>query len=418
MNTRQRNSGARWIGRSALVGGLVALGCTGAAEDPAPNNSGSGGTGATGGTVTAGVGGGAGTAAGAGGGAGTGGARAAGAATGGAGTSGIAGAGAGGAAGDSAGASGSGGVSGSAGSAGASGAAGAAGAGAGAAGTAGSAGASAGAAGSAGAGGAAGAAGSSGASGSAGSGGGGGAMNCKGNALSLSSNVAGGSDPAKSRVMVDFMQSTDLPLGNSNRTVEFWAYVLSSSWAGENNTIFEYGDQSTANAGYGLDFGGQNATMDPYTNGSCDNDNQASGLMESPDQWVHYAMTYDGTNVRLYVNGVAHSTKACTMLATARTQLSIGGNPRGSYFNGTLDEFRVWSVARTAQEITATMNVTLSGNETGLTAYYKFNDADGSTTAVDSVTTGGHTAHDGVLMATMTTQRPTFIPSDAPVNCP
>jgi len=413
MTTKRRFSAARWIGRSALLGGLVALGCS-SNEDPAQNNGGSGGTGATGGSA-AGTGGASGASAGAGGTGGSAGTGTAGTLTGGAGSS--AGAGAGGAAGSS----GATGLSGAAGSAGAGGNAGdtSAGAGgiAGTAGAAGMAGAS-GAAGTAGAGGTAGAAGATGTSGSAGSGGSSGAMNCKGNALSLSSNIDGGSDPAKSRVMVDFMQSTDLPLGNSNRTIEFWAYVLTSSWAGENNTIFEYGDQSTANAGYGLDFGGQNATMDPYTNGSCDNDNQASGLTEAMDQWVHYAMTYDGTNVRLYVNGVAHSTKACTTLATARTQLSIGGNPRGSYFNGTIDEFRVWNVARTAQEITATMNVTLAGNETGLTAYYQFNDAAGSTTTVDSVTTGGHMAHDGVLMATMNSQRPTFIPSDAPIDCP
>lgn len=241
-------------------------------------------------------------------------------------------------------------------------------------------------------------------------------MDCKGNALDLSSNVAGGADPAKSRVMVDFMQSTDLPLGNANRTIEFWAYTLTSSWVGENNTIFEYGDQSTQNAGFGLDFGGNNATMDPYTNGSCDNDNQASGVMED-DQWVHFAMTYDGSAVHLYVNGTDHSNKSCAMLATARTQLSIGGNPRGSYFNGKLDEFRVWNVARSAGDIMATMNVTLAGDEAGLVAYYNFNETSG-TTAADSVTSAGHTAHDGTLMATMQNQVPTFVPSDAPIDCP
>jgi hypothetical protein len=184
--------------------------------------------------------------------------------------------------------------------------------------------------------------------------------------------------------------------------------------------MFEYGDQSTQNAGFGLDFGGQNATMDPYTNGSFDNDNQASGLMESPDQWVHFAMTYDGSAVRLYVNGTVRSTRMSggNMLQTARTQLSIGGNPRGSYFNGTIDEFRVWNVARSGAEITAAMGVTLAGNETGLTAYYKFNEASGATTAADSVSTGGHTGHPGTLMATMANQRPTFIPSTAPVACP
>jgi len=109
---------------------------------------------------------------------------------------------------------------------------------------------------------------------------------------------------------------------------------------------------------------------------------------------------------------------AGNMLQTARTELTIGGNPRGSYFNGTIDEFRVWNVARSGAEITAAMGKTLAGNEAGLTAYYKFNEAPGATTAADSVSSGGHMAHDGTLMATMTNQRPTFIASTAPVDCP
>ncbi len=82
---------------------------------------------------------------------------------------------------------------------------------------------------------------------------------CAGMAISFNSNVATPADPAKSRVMVDFGAAgvdTDLPLGNSPRTVEFWAFVLGSSWAGDANTMFEYGNQSIGNAGFGLDFGG------------------------------------------------------------------------------------------------------------------------------------------------------------------
>jgi hypothetical protein len=120
------------------------------------------------------------------------------------------------------------------------------------------------------------------------------------------------------------------------------------------------------------------------------------------------------------VNGTVRSTKMSSgnRLQTARTELTIGGNPRGSYFNGTIDKFRVWNVARSAAEIMTTMGKTLAGNETGLTAYYKFNEAAGATTAADSVTSNGHMAHDGTLMATMTNQRPTFIPSTAPITCP
>ena len=86
------------------------------------------------------------------------------------------------------------------------------------------------------------------------------------------------------------------------------------------------------------------------------------------------------------------------MLATVRTMLTIGGNPRGAYFNGAIDEFRMWNVARSQADIMATMGTKLVGNEAGLVGYWKFDDGTG-TTAKDSVTTAGHTAHDGTLMA-------------------
>src|SRR4051812_42319470 len=47
---------------------------------------------------------------------------------------------------------------------------------------------------------------------------------CAGMAISFTSNVPANLDPAKSRVMVDFTSdTTDLPIGNSPRTIELWA---------------------------------------------------------------------------------------------------------------------------------------------------------------------------------------------------
>jgi hypothetical protein len=251
---------------------------------------------------------------------------------------------------------------------------------------------------------------------------------CAGMAISFTSNVPTNSDPAKSRVMVDFTtDTTDLPIGNSPRTIEFWAFVLTTSWRGDANTMFEYGQTSPSNGGYGLDFGGVAGTIDPYTNGSFDNDNQPTGITDfaTNDQWIHFAMVYDQTAVTLYVNGNFMAGMVGSqrmppgggMLATVRTMLTIGGNPRGAYFNGAIDEFRMWNVARSQADIMATMGTKLVGNEDGLVGYWKFDDGTG-TTAKDSVTTAGHTAHDGTLMAMDPSMVPTWIDSTAPILCP
>lgn len=283
--------------------------------------------------------------------------------------------------------------------------------------------------------------------GAAGSGGGGGdgadgstmdgggdavASNCGGNAISFEANgTARDSDAARSRIMVDLM--SDLPINNANRTIEFWAYVRSTDWVGETNTMFEYGNQSRAAAGFGLDFGtfavsgmaDNHATLDPYTNGGFDGDSMSYlGITSADDQWVHFAMTWDGTAVRTYVNGVLGITvnaTSTTMLATAQTQLTIGcNNPRFSCFGGLIDEFRVWNVARSDAEIMDSYNKALTGAEAGLVGYWKFDEAPGATMAADSVTTDGHTAHPGLPMATAAAMNPSWVtpPTPAPVLCP
>ncbi len=218
----------------------------------------------------------------------------------------------------------------------------------------------------------------------------------------------------------------DLPTGTKPRTIEYWAWVPSTSWVGNANTMFFYGSTARPAHGFGLDFGtaavsGNHATLDPYTNGGFDDDNQPSGLMTTPDQWVHFAMTWDGSAVRTFVNGVEKITAmgdgSTKQLNTDASPICIGGYKQDSnYFNGYFDEFRVWNVAHTAAEITATMHKALSGNEPGLVLYLKFDETSG-TTARDSVTTAGHTPHNGVLMSA-NGMLPTFIPSTAPITCP
>ncbi len=51
-----------------------------------------------------------------------------------------------------------------------------------------------------------------------------------------------------------------------------------------------------------------------------------------------------------------------------------------TFFPGQIDEVRVWSVARTAEQIREDMCKTLTGNEAGLSAYYRLDQIDGLTT--------------------------------------
>jgi concanavalin A-like lectin/glucanase superfamily protein/Big-like domain-containing protein len=75
------------------------------------------------------------------------------------------------------------------------------------------------------------------------------------------------------------------------------------------------------------------------------------------NQWTHLATTYDGANLRLYVNGLLVRTTAATgSITTSTGALRIGGNTIFSeWFAGKLDEVRVYNRALTQTELQTDM---------------------------------------------------------------
>lgn len=93
-------------------------------------------------------------------------------------------------------------------------------------------------------------------------------------------------------------------------------------------------------------------------------DHQAGGYVyasappPAAKTWVHYAGTYDGQTVRIYLNGEEQDAKeAPGGLATLPTQLVIGGlNPTERILRGRLAGLRVWRRALTADEVMAVVS--------------------------------------------------------------
>jgi len=80
--------------------------------------------------------------------------------------------------------------------------------------------------------------------------------------------------------------------------------------------------------------------------------------------WAHLAGTYDGATERLYVNGVQVASKAQTgSIISSANPLQIGGDKiYGQFFQGLIDEVRVYNRALTANEIQNDMNRPLAGS--------------------------------------------------------
>jgi hypothetical protein len=74
--------------------------------------------------------------------------------------------------------------------------------------------------------------------------------------------------------------------------------------------------------------------------------------------WTHLAATYDGVNVRIFVNGVeAGVTPVTGSMLTSNLPLRIGGNAVwGEYFQGVIDEVRIYNRALSTDEISTDIN--------------------------------------------------------------
>jgi Concanavalin A-like lectin/glucanases superfamily len=78
--------------------------------------------------------------------------------------------------------------------------------------------------------------------------------------------------------------------------------------------------------------------------------------------WSHLAVTYDGAELRLYINGaLVASTPETGDISQTTEPLSIGGNgPYGEYFEGLIDEVRIYNRALGPSEIQADMATPVS----------------------------------------------------------
>jgi hypothetical protein len=109
--------------------------------------------------------------------------------------------------------------------------------------------------------------------------------------------------------------------------------------------------------------------------------NRSIGIGQSAD----VAVTFDGTTIRLYIDGVLDSsvaTSSSTVYYGANEPVLIGaGNYCCGYlrrFQGLIDDVRIWDRARTASEISSNDSCLLGGAQAGLLANWVF---DGSSTA-------------------------------------
>jgi len=86
-------------------------------------------------------------------------------------------------------------------------------------------------------------------------------------------------------------------------------------------------------------------------------DRYSPGSSIAANTWTHLATTYDGSALRVYVNGTLSTTLAVSgAVGSSSNPLRIGGNSVwGEWFGGLIDEVRVYNRALSAAEIQSDM---------------------------------------------------------------
>ncbi len=123
--------------------------------------------------------------------------------------------------------------------------------------------------------------------------------------------------------------------------------------------IVKKATQNTTN-GYEL---GLSSTGTPFlrlnqaTSGDTYRVNATSPIPTNGTTWTHLAATYDGTTLRLYVNGTLQSSLTkTTTIATNTLPLTLGAEPGGYRpYTGTLDDIHLYDHALTPTQITTLM---------------------------------------------------------------
>ncbi|MGJ8594232.1 MAG: PKD-like domain-containing protein, partial [Aquaticitalea sp.] len=141
---------------------------------------------------------------------------------------------------------------------------------------------------------------------------------------------------------------------SSNFSVELW--LKRDANTNSTQTLLSKRDANTLSTGYDLSL----------VNGQVSFRYNSSGVIQSPQnldnsRWYHVAVTYNSGTYRLYIDGVEVISNSGPAPTSNTFNYLIGANGRlnaspQDYFDGSLDEIKIWNTALTESQIRETMN--------------------------------------------------------------
>ncbi len=192
--------------------------------------------------------------------------------------------------------------------------------------------------------------------------------------------------------------SNDINTGSNNhsqKTIEAWFSVNDKSVTSRKQTIYEQGGTvrglNIYVYGGSLYVGGWN---EPNSESNWNPGTFLSTNAIENNSWYHVALTLDGgssvTNnaFKGYLNGVQFGSGEgsklwnhggdVTIARNKDTKFHDGDYNSAKYFDGKIDEVRLWNTTRTEAQIASKKDTVLNGDENGLTSYYNFQEGSGT----------------------------------------
>lgn len=196
------------------------------------------------------------------------------------------------------------------------------------------------------------------------------------------SNLSLNFDGVNDEVLINNSASLN-PTGNA-LTVEAW--IMAFQWKDQvyQGTIVGKVEGSP-DRGYNLGAGAGGIVEFQISDNGSWNGVQTMPVLKT-GRWYHVAGVYDGSTLKIYVNGKLMGTKSAGAISNSTCNLMIGECPSwggGRNFSGRIDEVRIWNYARSESEINSNLDENLTGNETGLIAYWNFNHFPNANTVED-----------------------------------
>ena len=191
-------------------------------------------------------------------------------------------------------------------------------------------------------------------------------------------------------ILIDQVVVTTVPyLGAGNQINVNLDTPISAlaSWTLEWNLCMDAFNRNNVTQWRMVDANGKLAIYSRFGDVTCDqnqfqvkigSNKPASITRFTPKKWYHLALTYDGANIRFYVDGKLDFIMPHSMPGEVFSFKDLQfANSNPSYpLKGKISELRVWSVARSQAEIENNMYV-VSPDTPGLEVYWKCNDNNG-----------------------------------------